>query len=137
MANKSSTILRVLMHGFFLTSLNLFSGATTFLILHLAGIKTGIEAVGIIALILFIGFYVGVFYLMRRIQPEILKIDSLGMGFFILLFSMMLQPALIHPIMSFVRGAGFNAPTYFSELIIPAIMNVGSLVLNRFFLNRD
>lgn len=133
MANKSNATLRVVMHGFFLTSNNLFSGATAFLILHLARLKPGFEAVSVFSMLFCIGVYTAIYYLMKRIQPEIMKIDSVSMGIFIFLFSLLLQPALIHPLMAMVRGGGYSSPIPYIELLLPVIINSSCLLLNRFF----
>jgi len=122
------------MHGFFLTSLNLFSGAIAFLVLKLSGISITYVASGIISAVTCLGVYFLIFRLMSRIQPTVMQIDHIAMGIAILIFSLLLQPALIHPLSSFFTESDGRQIFLFYELILPAVTNMSCLLLNHFFL---
>jgi len=134
MSQKSNTILRVLMHGFFLTSLNLFSGSIAFFVLKLSGISITYAASGIIAAIACLLVYFLIFKLMSNIQPVVMRIDHFSMGIAILIFSIILQPALIFPLTSFISESENQSINLLYELVLPALTNTGCLLANHFFL---
>jgi hypothetical protein len=134
MTQKSNTILRVLMHGFFLTALNLFSGSIAFLILKLSGIFISYTASGFIAGVTCLVVYFFIFRLMSHIQPTVMKIDQLSMGIAILIFSLILQPALIHPLTTFFFESKDQSLTLLYELVLPAVINSACLLMNHYLL---
>jgi len=136
MAQKSNTILRVLMHGFFLTALNLFSGSIAFLVLKLSGITISYAASGIITTIGCLLVYSFIFKLMSNIQPVVMRIDHLRMGIAILIFSIILQPAFILPLTAFISESDGQSNNLLYELVLPVVTNTGCLLMNHFFLKQ-
>ncbi|MDZ7608487.1 MAG: hypothetical protein U5K79_23530 [Cyclobacteriaceae bacterium] len=134
MTPKSNTFLRVLMHGFFLTSLNLFSGSIAFLVLKLSGISINYAASGILAAVTCLGVYFLIHKLMSHIQPSVMKIDHLTMGIAIFVFSLILQPALIHPLTTLFVESEDQPLILLYELILPAVINSACLLMNHFLL---
>ena len=132
MAQRSNIVLRILMHGFFLTSLNLFSAAIAFLIHKLLGMPINYVSSSIITTVACLTVYVLIFVLMRRIQPTIMQLDNMTMGIAILVFSILLQPALIHPIVLFFSETGYNSISFVGELMLPLIINTCCLLVNHF-----
>ncbi len=122
------------MHGFFLTSLNLFSGSIAFVILKLTGITISYAASGIVAAIICLLVYFLIYRLMSRIQPTVMYIDHLFMGVAIFTFSLILQPVLIHPLISFFAVSDAQPSALLYELIFPAVANSSCLLMNHFFL---
>jgi hypothetical protein len=122
------------MHGFFLTALNLFSGSIAFLVLKLSDIPISYAATGIIAAVTCLVVYFFIFRLMNHIQSSVMKIDQLSMGIAILLFSLILQPALIHPLTTFFVESKDQSNTFLYELILPAAINSACLLMNHYLL---
>ena len=107
---EQSSVLRILLHGFFLISTNLFSAMTAFALVQILAIDADRILQSTIALFINIGVYLAVYKLISRIQKDVMKIDNFSMFAIILLVSLALLPSIFYPMHYLTRGewSSFN-----------------------------
>jgi hypothetical protein len=132
--NKRFSLLRILLHGFFLISANLFSIMAAFVIVQVASAGPDKILQASIALIINVGVYVTVFKLMRGTQQEIMKIDNFSMFAVILLISLALLPAVFYPIHYLTQGYWSSFDNLLATWPFQLIVNGLCLVLNLYIL---
>jgi len=128
--DKLSSLLRILLHGFFLISTNLFSIIAAFAIVQLASIDPDKLLQSSIALIINIGVYLLVFKMMHSVQEEIMKIDNFSMFAIILLISLALLPSVFYPLHFLTQGYWSSFDNLPATWPFQLIVNGLCLVLN-------
>ena len=134
--NKWSSLLRILLHGFFLISANLFSIITAFAIIQFVSTDTDKIIQSFIALIINVGIYIFVFRLMNGIQEEIMKIDDFSMFAIILLVSLALLPAIFYPMHYLTQGYWSSFDNLLATWPYQIVVNGLCLVINFFIMKR-
>lgn len=135
--NKQSSLLRILLHGFFLISANLFSVMVAFVIVQVALLNEERIVQSSLALVINIGIYWLVYKVMSRIQEEIMRIDNFSMFAIILLVSLALLPAIFYPMHYLAQG--YWSP--FDNLLVTwpfqLVVNGLCLVMNYYLLQSE
>ncbi len=134
--NKRFSILRILLHGFFLISANLFSLIVAFAIIQFFSTDTDKVIQSFIALIINVGIYIIVFKLMNGIQEEIMRIDDFSMFAIIFLVSLSLLPAIFYPMHYLTQGYWSSFDNLLAMWPYQMIVNGLCLVINFFILKR-
>ncbi len=129
-----SSIPKILLHGFFLVSTNLFSIIAAVVIVELAAIESNKLIQSSIALIINIILYLIVFKLMNGIQKDIMKIDNFSMFAIILIISMALLPSVFYPMHFLTHGAWGNIDNLIATWPYQLIVNGFCLILNYFII---
>lgn len=132
--NKRFSLLRIMLHGFFLISVNLFSIMAAFAIIQISSAGTDKILQASIALVINIGVYLTVFRLMSGIQKEIMKIDNFSMFVVILLISLALLPAVFYPLHYLKQSYWSSFDNLLATWPFQLIVNGLCLVLNFFIL---
>ncbi len=132
-----SSLLRILLHGFFLVSANLFSIMTAFVIIQFFSSGPDKILQSTIALIINLGVYLVVFKLMNGIQKEIMKIDDFSMFAIILLISLALLPSVCYPLQFQRKGTRRSADNSHATWPDQLMENRLCLVLNYFIFSRQ
>jgi hypothetical protein len=133
---KQSAILRILLHAFFLISVNLFSVAAAVLAIYLMKTDAGEMAQSGIALLINLMIYLLIYWLMRGIGAMIMQIDDFSMLAIILLSSLALFPAVFYPLHFLIKGAWSSFDDILSVWPFQFIVNGLCLVGNYFILSR-
>jgi hypothetical protein len=133
---KQSAILRILLHAFFLISVNLFSVAAAVLAIYLMKTDAGEMAQSGIALLINLMIYLLIYWLMRGIGAMIMQIDDFSMLAIILLSSLALFPAVFYPLHFLIKGAWSSFDDILSVWPFQFIVNGLCLVLNYFVLSK-
>ncbi len=104
MMKENSAILRILLHAFFLISVNLFSIMVA--VVGMYFLKNGNQELLQTAIALFInlGIYLLVFKLMSGMQSQVMLIDNIMMMIIILMSSLALFPAVFYPLNYLIRN---------------------------------
>ena len=135
--NKRSSLLRILLHGFFLISANLFSVMVAFVLVQVALLNEEKIIQSSLALVINIGIYWLVYKVMSRIQEEIMRIDNFSMFAIILLVSLALLPAIFYPMHYLAQG--YWSP--FDNLLVTwpfqLVVNGLCLVMNYYLLQSE
>ena len=135
--NKQSSLLHILLHGFFLISANLFSVMVAFVIVQVALLNEERIVQSSLALVINIGIYWLVYKVMSRIQEEIMRIDNFSMFAIILLVSLALLPAIFYPMNYLAQG--YWSP--FDNLLVTwpfqLVVNGLCLVMNYYLLQSE
>ena len=134
--NKRLSIFRILLHGFFLISVNLFSMIAAFAIIQFVSTDTDKIIQSFIALIINVGIYIFVFRLMNGIQEEIMKIDDFSMFAIILLVSLALLPAIFYPMHYLTQGNWSPFDNLLATWPYQVVVNGLCLVINFFIMKR-
>lgn len=134
--NKRLSIFRILLHGFFLISVNLFSMIAAFAIIQFVSTDTDKIIQSFIALIINVGIYIFVFRLMNGIQEEIMKIDDFSMFAIILLVSLALLPAIFYPMHYLTQGNWSSFDNLLATWPYQVVVNGLCLVINFFIMKR-
>ena len=132
--NRRFSLIRILLHGFFLISANLFSIMAAFAIIQLASGGPDKILQASIALVINIGVYLTVFRVMSGIQKEIMKIDNFSMFAVILLISLALLPAVFYPLHYLKQGYWSSFDNLLAAWPFQLIVNGLCLVLNFYIL---
>lgn len=136
MKNRSS-LLRILLHGFFLISANLFSVMAAFAIVQIIAIDAEKILQSSIAMIINIGVYLAVYKLMNGIQKEVMKIDNFSMFAIILLVSLALLPSVFYPMHYLTQGKWSSFDNLIVTLPFQLIVNGICLVFNYFIFSKQ
>ena len=131
-----SSLLRILLHGFFLVSANLFSIMVAFVIIQFFSSGPDKILQSSIALVINLGVYLVVFKLMNGIQREIMKIDDFSMFAIILLISLALLPSVFYPLHFLMQGNWSSVDNLLATWPYQLIVNGLCLVLNYFIFSR-
>jgi len=129
-----SSILKILLHGFFLISANLFSIMAAVVIVQLTSIEPNRPLQSSIALIINVITYLIVFKLMSGIQKDIMKIENFSMFAIILIISMALLPSVFYPLHFLTHGDWGNIDNLLATWPFQLTVNGLCLVLNLFIL---
>ena len=132
-----SSLLLILLHGFFLVSANLFSIMTAFVIIQFFSSGPDKILQSSIALIINLGVYLVVFKLMNGIQKEIMKIDDFSMFAIILLISLALLPSVFYPLHFLMQGYWSSVDNLLATWPYQLIVNGLCMVLNYFIFSRQ
>ena len=132
--DKRFSLLRILLHGFFLISANLFSIMAAFAIIQVVSAGPDKFFQASIALIINVGVYLVVYMLMSGIQKEIMKIDNFSMLGVILLISLALLPAIFYPLHYLTQGYWSSFDNLLATWPFQLIVNGLCLVLNFYIL---
>lgn len=136
MKNRSAGV-RIVLHSFFLISLNLFSVMAAVLFLHFVGEKSDEFWQTIAASLINLGLYVIIFKLMYGIQKEVMKIDDFSMLSIILISSLALFPAVFYPLHFLTKGYWNTFDNILEFWPFQLIVNALCLVLNHYFLSKS
>ncbi len=134
MKNKTSVII-ILLHGFFLIAANLFSIMAAFTIIQVAGFDGDKLIQGTLALFVNIIIYFLVFKLMAGIQKEIMQLNTIAMGILILMVSMALLPLVFYPMHYLTNGNWSSIDNLMTIWPFQVIVNGLCLVLIYFVLS--
>ncbi|MCG8308196.1 MAG: hypothetical protein MI975_12445 [Cytophagales bacterium] len=135
-STDSHSILRILLHGFFLISANLFSIMVAFAAVKIWALPPGKLFQGSFALITNTVVYLMVYKLMSGIQREIMEIDDFSMFVIVLLVSMALLPAIFYPIHYLAQGYWSSFDNLLATWPFQLIVNGICLVMNYFILGK-
>ena len=127
--------IRIVLHGFFLISLNLFALISAVIIMIFVGIQQGELFQSGIALIVDLGLYYLIFRLMEGIQKTVMQIDDLTMLAIILMASLALFPTIFYPLQYIMKGEWVNFNKILEIWPFQFIVNGLCLVANFFFSN--
>ena len=133
---KRISILRILLHSFFLVSANLFSVAMAFAIVQIASLPADKVIQASIALSLNLLIYISVFNIMKGVQKEIMEIDDFSMMSTIFLVSLALLPAVFYPLHYATKGYWSSFNNLLAIWPYQMVVNGLCMVLNYFFLKR-
>jgi len=125
--------IRIVLHGFFLISLNLFALVSAVIIMIFVGIQQGEWFQAGIALIVDLGLYYLVFKLMAGIQKTVMQIDDFTMLAIILMASLALFPSIFYPLQYLMKGEWVNFSKILEIWPFQFIVNGLCLVFNYFF----
>ena len=124
---KSTAILGILLHGFFLVSVNLFSLAVAFAVVQITSLPPNKLLHSGIALSVNLIIYYVVYQVMKQVQKELIVIEDFAMFATIFLISLALMPAVFYPLHYATSG---NWSTFDNLLAIwPFQMLVNGLCL--------
>jgi len=133
---KSISIVSILLHGFFLVSLNLFSVATAFAIVQLTSLPSEKIIQASIALSVNLIIYIFVFSIMKAIQKELIEIRDFSMLATIFLVALALLPAIFYPLHYVSKGYWSSFDNLLAIWPYQIVVNGLCLVLNFFVLRR-
>lgn len=133
---KANSILRILLHGFFLVSLNLFSIMAAFVFVQISPIQSDRLIQGSVALLINVIIYFVVYRLMREVQEEIMRIEDFTMLAIILLTSLALLPAIFYPLHYLTQGYWSSLDNLISTWPFQLLVNGLCLVMNYFIFYR-
>lgn len=134
---KQSSLLRILLHGLFLISANLFSVMAAFAIVQVSGIDVDKIVQSSIALIVNVGIYLAVFKLMDGVQKDVMRIDNFSMFAIILLISLALLPSIFYPMHYLTRGVWSSFDNLLVTWPFQLIVNGLCLVINYFIFSKQ
>ncbi len=126
----------MLLHGFFLISLNLFSVMAAVVILHFAKANSGELLQSVVALVVNFGVYSLVFRIMHGIQKDVMHIRDFSMLAIILISSLALFPAVFYPIHFMVKGHWSSFDNIMAIWSFQVFVNGICLVANYFIFGR-
>ena len=129
-----SSLLRILLHGFFLVSVNLFSIMTAFVIIQFFSSVPDKILQASIALLINLGVYLVVFKLMNGVQKEIMKIDNFSMFAILMLISLALLTSVFYPLHFLTQGYWSSVNNLLAIWPYQLIVNGLCLVLNFYIL---
>ncbi len=134
--DKRSSLLPILLHGFFLVSVNLFSVMVAFVIIM--GFSSGDDKIvhASLALILNVIVYLAVYSLMNQVEPAIMKINNWSMLMAILMVSLAILPIVYYPVFYFIHGDWSPFDNLMAIWPYQVIVNGLCLVLNFFVVGK-
>lgn len=130
--SKKTDILRILLHGFFLVSTNLFSVMATFVAVKMLSLPTERIIQSSIALVINVIIYIVVFRIMAGIQKGIMGLDNFSMMITVLLISLALLPAVFYPLHYLTQGYWSSFNNLMATWPFQLLVNGICLVLNYF-----
>jgi hypothetical protein len=133
---KQTAILRILLHAFFLISVNLFSVTMAVLILHLMKIDSNEMVQSGISLGINLLIYLAIDRLMKAMQSEVMKIDDFAMMTIVLLSSLALLPAVFYPLHFLIKNEWSSFDNVLKVWPFQLIVNGLCLVINFFILSK-
>ena len=132
---KPGAILRILLHAFFLISVNLFSIIGAFVFIQIFGNGSDKLIQSAVAMVINLLIYVAVFKLMNNIQKEIMEIDNLSMFIVTLLVSLALLPSVFYPMHYLTQGNWSTFDNILATWPYQLVVNGICLTLNYFMLS--
>jgi hypothetical protein len=134
---SNSAILRILLHGFFLISVNLFSVMAAVVLMRAFSIPSnGILQSGIV-LAVDLGIYILIYKVMNAVQKEVMRIDDISMLVVILLTSLALFPAVFYPIHYVTKGYWNSFENILAIWPFQLMVNGICLVMNYFIITKS
>jgi len=133
---ERNAVLRIILHGFFLISTNLFSLIAAIAFIQLTSAEFNKISQAAIALIINLAIYLLVYKLMHGIQKEIMEIDDYSMFIIILLISMALLPAVFYPLQYMSSGNWSSFDNIINTWIFQVVVNGLCLTINHFVLDK-
>lgn len=130
--SKKTDILRILLHGFFLVSTNLFSVMAAFVAVKMLSLPTERIIQSSIALVINVIIYIVVFRIMAGIQKGIMGLDNFSMMITVLLISLALLPAVFYPLHYLTQGYWSSFNNLMATWPFQLLVNGICLVLNYF-----
>jgi hypothetical protein len=127
--------LRIVLHGFFLISLNLFALMSAVIIMIIGGIQQGEWLRSVLALSVDLGIYILVFKVMAGIEKSLMQIDDFNMFAFILIASLALFPTIYYPMQYMIKGEWVNFNQILEIWPFQLIVNGLCLIVNYFFID--
>lgn len=134
---RSGAILRILLHAFFLISLNLFAIIGAFVFMQMSGIEADKMIQSAVALIINLVIYIVVFRIMAGVQKDIMAIDNLSMFIIILLVSLALLPSVFYPMHYLTQGYWSTFDNILATWPYQLVVNGLCLTLNYFIFSRS
>lgn len=133
---ERASLLRILLHAFFLIAANLFSVMTAFTIVQIFVADADKILQSFIALVVNIGVYMAVYKLMKGIQPDIMKIKNFSMFAIILLISLALLPSIFYPMHYLIQGKWSSFENLLVTWPFQLIVNGMCLVINYYIIGK-
>ena len=133
---ERSSILRILLHAFFLIAANLFSVMTAFAMVQIFVADADKFLQSSIALIVNVGVYMAVYMLMNRIQSDIMKIENFSMFAIILLISLALLPSIFYPMYYLIQGKWSSFDNLLVTWPFQLVVNGICLVINYYIIGK-
>jgi uncharacterized membrane protein YjfL (UPF0719 family) len=133
---NNNPVLGILLHGFFLVSVNLFSLAGAFALLHISSIPSDKLIQASIALCVNLVVYMIVYSLMKAVQKELIEITDFAMLSTVFLISLALMPVIFYPLHFAARGSWSTFDNLLAIWPFQMLVNGLCLVLNFFVLSR-
>ena len=133
---KSITVLGVLLHGFFLVSVNLFSLAVAFAVVQIASLPPNKLLQSGVALSVNLIIYYLVYRLMKQVQKELIVIEDFAMFATVFLISLALMPAFFYPLHFATRGSWSTFDNILAIWPFQILANGLCLVFNFYILSR-
>jgi len=130
--NRKKEIIRILLHGFFLVSTNLFSVMAAFVAVKILSIPPDRLVQSAIALVINVIIYIVVFKVMAGIQKELMSLDNFSMMITVLLISLALLPAVFYPLHYLTQDYWSSFENLLATWPYQLIVNGICLVLNYF-----
>lgn len=128
-------VLPILLHGFFMISVNLFSAMAAVLFLHLVHLSSTRWMEASIALVINVVVYFGVYKLMKNIEPRILRLDDVLMLLMVLVMSLALLPTVYYPMYYLMHGGWSSLDNLWSIWPYQVMANGICLILNFYVLS--
>lgn len=133
---KKISILRILLHGFFLVSANLFSVAIAFVVVQISSLPSDRIIQGSIALLVNLIVYVIVYKIMNGVQKSIMEVDDFSMLSTVFLVSLALLPAVFYPLHFITQGNWSSFENLLAIWPFQMIVNGLCLILNYFIFSK-
>ena len=133
---KKISILRILLHGFFLVSANLFSVAIAFVVVQISFLPSDRIIQGSIALLVNLIVYVIVYKIMNGVQKSIMEVDDFSMLSTVFLVSLALLPAVFYPLHFITQGNWSSFENLLAIWPFQMIVNGLCLILNYFIFSK-
>ena len=130
--NQRISLLRILLHGFFMVSVNLFSIMVAFSFVQITSLGADRLIQGSVALIINVIIYLVVYKLMYRVQKEIMEIDNPFMLAVILMISLALLPAIFYPLHYLTQGYWSSFDNLLATWPFQIVVNGLCLIMNYF-----
>ena len=134
--NKKISILRILLHGFFLVSANLFSVAIAFVLVQISSLPADRIIQGSVALLVNLIVYILVYKIMNGVQKSIMQIDDFSMVSTVFLVSLALLPAVFYPLHFITQGDWSSFENLLVIWPFQMIVNGLCLILNYFIISK-
>ena len=133
---KDASLTRILLHAFFLISLNLFSSILALLIVQVFGVNSSTLLQSGIAIFLNFIVYLLIFGLMKGIDAKIMRIDDFQMLAIILISSMALLPVIYLPMNYLIKGYWVGIDQLFEIWPYQLVVNGLCVIMNFFVLSK-
>ncbi len=134
--SRGRTLLRILMHGFFLVVLNLFSIVFSIIVFRSVSFTEGGILHGVTLVTINLVIYLLVLLLMKGMKTDVMDVDDFSMLAGILMISLALLPVFYHPMFYLVKGYWSSFGNLTLVWSFQIVANGLSLVFNRYWLNK-